>query len=272
MKLQMVMMTMVGASALGSMSLTAQAQQSTATAIEPPNMPPMPATAVPTTTPDIDAPVSPAAPVVPGEMPPMVTPMALPPPAPPVHAERSGSGRGLPAWMAPIGAAVMLGGGYEDFTYSNVKEMTGGGGSWDARLVAGTRRFIGLEAAYVGAARSIQTLGLAQNTSLVSNGVEGALRVNVPLVQGMSLIEPFGFIGLGWQHYSLTNAASNTSDLTGSDDVMSMPYGGGIEASVGAVLIDARFTYRQTYMNDLLRATGGKLNTWGVGGNLGVAF
>ena len=37
-------------------------------------------------------------------------------------------------------------------------------------------------------------------------------------------------------------------------------------------LADARFTYRQTYMNDLLRTTGGKLNAWGVGTQVGVTF
>src|SRR5450432_1239232 len=219
----------------------------------------------------MDQQAAPAMGVAPGDLPPVAAPVSVPPSSPPTQIERSG-GRGAPAWWEARGTAVMLGGGYEDFTYSNVKAMTGGGGSWDARVAAGTRRFIGFEAAYVGAAHSIETLGLATNTNLVSNGVEGALRVNVPLIQGMSLVEPFGFIGLGWQHYSLTNASSNTSALTASDDVMSMPYGGGLEVAMGAVLLDARFTYRQTYMNDLLRATGGKLNTWGVGGNLGVAF
>src|SRR5579862_1577202 len=267
MKLPRMMMLMVaGLWGTGSAMARAQTADDVPQTSPPGPVPPM--TQAPPTNPDIDTPVSPSTPVPLGEVPPMVTPEAFPPPAPPTQVE--GSMAGYPRWMSHVGAAMMLGAGYEDFTYNNVKAMTGAGTSWDARLVGGTRQYVGIEAAYVGAARSIQTLGLASNTNLVSNGVEGALRLNVPLVQGAALVEPFGFIGLGWQHYSLTHASSNTSDLTGSDDVMSMPYGGGIEASYRMLMLDARFTYRQTYMNDLLRAEGGKLNTWGVGGNVGV--
>ena len=270
MKLRTMMMMMV--TGIGLMGTTAARAQSPD--VTPPPMEPAPIQPVTppqqTTIPDVDQPVSPAMPVLPGEMPPLATPQALPPPAPPVQVE--GQMGGYPPWMSKVGTAMMLGGGYEDFTYSNIRAMTSAGGSWDARLVGGTRQLVGVEAAYVGAARSIQTLGLAPSTNLVSNGVEGALRLNVPLVQGQTLVEPFGFIGLGWQHYSLTHASSNTSDLTGSDDVMSMPYGGGVEVSHRGLMLDARFTYRQTYMNDLLRAEGGRLNTWGVGGNAGVEF
>jgi len=272
------MMTVVGVGLLGSMA-TARGESpdtSPPPATRPPpidvNSPPeatTPPTTPPTTIPDVDEPVSPAAPIQPGVMPPLATPSALPPPAPPVGVE--GSMGTTPMWMSRVGTAMMLGGGYEDFTYGNIKSMTGAGGSWDARLVAGTRQFVGLEAAYVGSAHSIQTLGLASNTNLISNGAEGALRVNIPIVRGDGLIEPFGFIGIGWQHYNLSKA-SNTADLTGSDDVTTMPYGGGLEASFRRLMLDARFTYRQTYNNDLLRASGGKLNTWGVGGNVGVEF
>lgn len=171
-----------------------------------------------------------------------------------------------------VGASVLLGGGFEDFTNNDMQSMTSGGGSWNARLVAGTRQFVGLEAAYVGAARSINTLGLASNSNLVSNGLEGNLRVNVPVARGAQLIEPFGFIGLGWEHYNLTNSGINTSDLNDTDDVMTMPYGGGLAYGYGMFMADARFTYRQSYLNDLLRTTGGRLNTWGLSGQVGVEF
>lgn len=173
-----------------------------------------------------------------------------------------------------IGGALLVGGGYEQFTNSGLKDMTGNGGAWNARAIAGTREYVGLEAAYVGAARSINTLGLASNADLVSNGVEGALRLNVPVLSlsGRQLIEPFGFVGLGWQHYSITNSNTNTSDLADKDDVMTMPVGAGFEYAYGAFMADARFTYRETYYNDLMRTTGGKLNNWGVGTQVGVNF
>ena len=64
------------------------------------------------------------------------------------------------SWVSFIGAGVLVGGGFEDFTNSNLRSMTGTGGNWTARVLAGTRRFVGLEAAYVGSARSIDVLGL----------------------------------------------------------------------------------------------------------------
>ena len=56
-----------------------------------------------------------------------------------------------------------MGGGFEDFTNSTLQNMTGGAGTWNARFVAGTRQYIGVEAAYVGSARSIDALGLQSN-------------------------------------------------------------------------------------------------------------
>ena len=53
------------------------------------------------------------------------------------------------------------------------------GGMWTARVLAGTRRYFGVEAAYVGNARGIDALGLQSNATLVVNGVEGDARVNV---------------------------------------------------------------------------------------------
>jgi hypothetical protein len=175
-------------------------------------------------------------------------------------------------WVGRLGAGFLLGGGYEDFTNENLRSQTGGGGAWDARLLAGTRQFVGVEAAYVGAARSVDALGLQSNALLLSNGVEGAVRLNVPVVlRRAQLLEPFGFVGLGWQHYQVTNTNTNTSDIAGKDDIMSLPVGGGLEYAIGRFMADARFTYRSTYYNDLMR-TGGNLNNWGVGTNIGFAF
>ncbi|HVU50989.1 MAG TPA: hypothetical protein VHL80_09910 [Polyangia bacterium] len=234
---------------------------------------------VPPTIPNNSDPVSPEEPVVPGTVPSMATPEALPPPAPmpvtpaPVATpyEVEGVPRGYPVWISKMGSAVMLGGGFEDFTQSAPKSQTNGGGSWDLRLAAGTRQFVGLEAAYVGAARSVNALGFNTNTTLVSNGVEGLFRLNVPVAAGPLLLEPFGFVGLGWQHYYLSKSVT-TADVTRSDDVMSMPYGAGFMMAYGMFMLDARVQWRETYYNDMFRAEGSKLNTWGAGGNIGVEF
>ena len=102
----------------------------------------------------------------------------------------------------------------------------------------------------MGSARGIDALGLQSNALLVSNGVEGALRLNVPVVMRRAqLLEPFGFVGRrvvalpGDEHQHV-----NTSDLAGDDDVMAVPVGGGLEYAIGRFMADARFTYRATVL------------------------
>jgi hypothetical protein len=96
--------------------------------------------------------------------------------------------------------------------------------------------------------------------------------LNVPVViRRCQLLEPFGFVGMGWSHYQLTNTNVNTSDLAKDDDIMSLPIGGGLEYAINRFMADARFTYRSTYYNDLMR-TGGNLNNWGVSTQIGFVF
>jgi hypothetical protein len=193
-------------------------------------------------------------------------------PLPPITADH-----GTMYWpgMQNYGWAAFVGGGYEQFTNTNVRAMTSGGGAWDARLIAGTRSYLGFEAAYVGSARSIDALGLGSNSSLVSNGFEGALRLNVPVERANSLYEPFAYAGVGWSRYTVTNynlAAS--SDLASSDAVMTVPFGVGFGYGYKMFMADARFSYTPTYYNNMfaLAGTTGALNHWGVGGNIGFSF
>jgi hypothetical protein len=267
-----MMMVAAGIAALGSMT-AARAQG-------PETSPPSTRTPLPPTIPNNADPVSPQAPVQPGTTPSLPTADALPPPASPpipittpapVATPYEVEGRPYPMWISKMGSAIMLGGGWEDFTQSVPKAATASGGSWNLRLAAGTRQFVGLEAAYVGAARSANALGFTSSTTLISNGLEGNLRVNVPVGAGMTLIEPFGFVGLGWQHYQFSKTVS-TADITSSDDVMTLPYGAGLMVAYGMFMLDARVTFRETYFNNMFRATNSKLNTLGAGGNIGVEF
>jgi hypothetical protein len=179
-----------------------------------------------------------------------------------------------PGMAAPrIGAAFLVGGGFQDFSRSNARNVTGQGGYWNARLIFGTRQFVGFEAAYVGSARDINALGLASNAMLVSNGAEGVLRINVPIqMRGDALIEPFAFGGAGWSRYHVTRSATNTSDIAPNDDVLEVPYGAGLGFSAAHFMADARFTYRSSFYNDLLRTTGGRLDNWSAGGQIGFEF
>jgi hypothetical protein len=177
--------------------------------------------------------------------------------------------------LSSIGYAAFVGGGYEDFTNRSVRGMTSGAGAWDARLIGGTRSFVGFEAAYVGSARNIEALGLGGNSSLVSNGFEGAFRVNMPIVRSRSLFEPFGYVGVGYSHYSVTNYnVAASSDVASGDGVLTVPFGAGFAYGYKAFIADARVNYTPTFYDNLFQATNGTgaLNHWGVGGNLGVSF
>lgn len=175
--------------------------------------------------------------------------------------------------LAPkVGVGLLVGGGFQDFTGNNIRGVTGSAGYWNARVVLGTRQFVGFEGAYIGTAQDISALGLASNAMLISNGAEGALRVNVPIANGRSLIEPFGFVGAGWSRFHVARSATNTSDIATNDDVLTVPYGAGLALGYAGFMADARFTYRSTFYEDLLRTTGGGLDNWSVGGQLGFEF
>jgi hypothetical protein len=214
---------------------------------------------------------TPAPPVI-AVMPAIVEPAPVPVEAAPAPA---------PSYHPPskFGLAFMAGGGYQDFANNNMRDRTNGGGAWDVRFVAGTRSIIGVEGAYVGSARGFQSLGVtANNPTLISNGVEGNLRLNVPITRDASLIEPYGVVGIGWSQYHIANYNSNTqvlSDFNASNDnVMTVPFGLGFAYGYKALMLDVRGTYAATYYNNLLEGTNGSgtLNTWGVGGSVGFGF
>jgi hypothetical protein len=169
-----------------------------------------------------------------------------------------------------FGAAVQLGGGVVDFTGATARSMTSTGGSWDLRLAFGTRSILGLEAAYVGSAQNITAAGLDPNAALIGNGAEAALRLNAPLAYRGSLVEPFAFGGAGWTQYNVVNDNFNTSIVREKDDVLTVPFGGGLAASFNGFMFDARFTYRVLYNQDLIGKS--NLDNWIVSANLGSEF
>jgi hypothetical protein len=178
-------------------------------------------------------------------------------------------------WGSRFGWAFMVGGQYQDFTNDVMRNQTQGGGGWSARFIGGTRSFVGFEAAYVGTTQRINPLGISTNQNLTSNGVEGALRINIPVMLYDNLLEPYGFVGLGWSYYNITNFnAVVTSDFNAHDNVMTVPVGGGFAYGYKGFLIDARASYTPTYYNNLVVGTSssGTLNHWGVGGQVGFNF
>jgi hypothetical protein len=171
-----------------------------------------------------------------------------------------------------VGIEATVGGGAIGFIDERARAVAGTGGSWDARLMFGSRLPIAVEGAYVGSAQSIDALGLSSNSVLVGNGFEGTLRVN--LTRGR--IQPYLFGGAGFAHYQLSNTSNNTSSVLGGDDVGTVPLGAGITGRLGgSFIVDARGTYRATFDDDMLRATAANNNSmqsWNASARIGFEF
>ena len=192
------------------------------------------------------------------------------------------------AMLTKFGGLFTLGGGFGGFVESDLTAATGNQGTWEARAVIGTRSPVAVEAAYIGSAQNIDALGLSSNSGLVGNGLEGALRLNVPISQKQfakvgarrdipALVEPYAFGGLGWKHYSLLNEGANTSNVQESDDIMTVPLGVGLALGLGGITVDGRFTYRHAFFSDLVGNEtssfgDASLNQWQLGANIGFEF
>jgi hypothetical protein len=174
-----------------------------------------------------------------------------------------------------FGISLQGGGGVTDFTGSTERALTGVGGSWDVRAVLGTRQIVGFEAAYVGSAHGMTT-SWGGNTQLVGNGVEGNLRLNLPFLQNEVLVEPFGFVGLGWSNYYLTNFGDAGQVFSNSDAVGAVPMGGGLAVGYRGFMVEARFTYRPYFDDNQLLVAGSndylRLDNWNAGVMLGFEF
>lgn len=172
--------------------------------------------------------------------------------------------------MTGYGVEVSLGGGVTNFATDEARDVSDPGGSWNLRLTVGTRSIIGFEAAYVGQAQNVEAPGLDGDAYMVSNGAEGALRLNAPIMYRDWLFAPFALAGLGWTRYDLVNADFNTSAIQDDDNVLSIPLGVGVAAAYRGFMLDTRFVYRATYDDDFLGAA--DLHNWIVSANIGREF
>lgn len=235
-----------------------------------------------TTTTTTDAPATPAVdgtenakPVVVQPPAPLVVEQPAGPVTPVVIEERLVNVTVVPDRRARRNFALSLGGGVSDFTDGMLRDRTSVNGAYEGRLGIGLGSIFGLEAAYVGTAGSIDTLGLDDEAMLISNGVEGLARLNL----GTFRVQPYVVGGSSWVRYSVVNESFNTSDVRNSDDVLAIPFGGGLSADLGnsGLLADARFTYRATFDDDLIAPTplnsdGSSLSNWMATLRLGYTF
>jgi hypothetical protein len=122
------------------------------------------------------------------------------------------------------------------------------GGTWEARVSAGTRLPLSFEAAYVGSAQSLDVLGMDADAVLVGTGLEGTARLNVMPGE----LNPYFLFGAGWTRYDVTNTTTNTSSMNPRDDVVVIPFGAGVDYRLGQWILDARAVFRPTFDNELL--------------------
>ncbi|MBS1122311.1 MAG: hypothetical protein H6Q90_4539 [Deltaproteobacteria bacterium] len=185
----------------------------------------------------------------------------------PVHEEQQEN------WYKKYGVSVSLGGGVAGFTNKTLRDTTRVGGDWTVRLTIGSRSMLAGEAAYIGSAQSIDALGLDSDALLVSNGIQGNLRLN--LINDMP-VQPFVYGGAAWRRYTLARDNFNTSDVLSKDDVLEIPLGVGIAAKTQGFLFDARGEARIATNEDLLpsidRTGAAAMHRWSINANVGYEF
>lgn len=192
------------------------------------------------------------------------------------HGQEYVEGEGIADPTMPLytsyGIGVTLGGGVENFTNTTANDVTDLAGAWNVRLELGSHLPVAFEAGYVGTAQTIQGFVGTQDTTLIGTTVEGALKFNVPTG---SAFRPFGFAGLGWRRYDMSDTSFAVSNVgfADSDDLMVIPLGAGIRYDYRGVDADVRFTFRPTVGEDLITEPGrdsAALHTWAVGASIGA--
>ena len=173
------------------------------------------------------------------------------------------------SWTEPpskVGMELQVGGGAQGFVDQDASAVAKTGGDWTARLVVGTRSFIAGEAAYLGSAQNLDTLGVSDNAVLMSNGFEGALRVNFT----RSVVQPYILGGYTWRRYTVQNTSVNTSSVADADNVSAIPVGAGIAFRPGRFVIDIRATFHGAFGQELI--PNANLSTLSGNAKLGFEF
>lgn len=175
--------------------------------------------------------------------------------------------RGGRTWTYPpsrVGMEVQIGGGGQTFLDNDATSVAKPGGDWTARFIVGTRSFIAGEAAYLGSAQNLDTLGVSDQAVLLSNGFEAAFRVNFT----RAVVQPYALAGYTWRRYEVTNTAVNTSSVAEADNVNAIPVGIGLAIRPGRFVIDFRATFHGAFGEELI--PNANLST--LSGNAKVGF
>lgn len=173
-----------------------------------------------------------------------------------------------------LGLGLEAGGGVLAYTRGQLANLTQTGGGWALRLIIGTRSYLAGEVAYVGSANTIGLGGLTTSAQLIGTGLEGALRLQLPVwlgERGRGLVLPYILAGVGWSRYDVLDSNNNFNSGTNG---LTVPLGGGLILGYRHLLFDARAQYRLGYYNNPLRLgddTSGTDN-WSLTFHVGYEF
>jgi len=177
---------------------------------------------------------------------------------------------------------ISAGGGVADFADDASRHLTTIGGMWDVRLLIGENTAFAGEVAYVGTANGVNNVmaQFAPNGTILGSSVEGDFRLQLP--RHMFPVRPFGFYGIGWNHFDLVEENfRNPIAINSSDDAFVMPFGGGLQFDLGEHIgLDTRFTYRAMFDEDLLHTNNNGvpgvssqgMSQWALSTRLGYTF
>ena len=217
--------------------------------------------------------VSCPAPPPPPAPPPAQEPTYTPPPA---HPHETGLER--------YGLAISAGGGVADWFHNTMRDVAGAAGTWEARFYVGLNMPLGLELAYIGQAGSLNpSLGPVTSSTLVGNGAEASVRLNV--FHDLP-VQPFLVAGIAWTHWTASNVNFADSGVNAKDNTMAIPLGIGVAYRVPTGLyVDARFAIRPIVGDGIVQAqpvvVNGTpaaavqfvdMNSWSVSGRVGYSF
>lgn len=178
--------------------------------------------------------------------------------------DRDDDGDGHISFVERWGMVMGIGGGVYGYTGTAMRASSEIGGGWDARVVLGTRTRFGFEAAYVGTATALDARGLDDGATLLGNGAEGSVRLNILTGQW----RPFVSAGLAWRHYSLVFTDANTSSFQDDDDVVETPLAAGLDYQTSRFILGLRAVVRPAFGDDLI----GDAALHSVGGDIRVGY
>ena len=177
--------------------------------------------------------------------------------------------------FSPGEMSITGGGGVQDFVSSRMRSVTQLGAEWDARVLFGTKVPIAFEAGYVGTYNALNSASFGSSgvaPFMLNNGVDGALRINLLPWR----VDPFIFGGLGYNHAQIMNRADNValaSQFRRQDDQLIVLAGAGLAGYLGKhAALDARFTYRAVFLDDINIVDHGRQDQWVVSARAGYAF